>query len=97
MNDNDLRSRTRPGKQPDPNIAALRGIRAATRDYIIVLDAALKALNDDVIEGKPELAYLRSALAIAAGARNSGSGYSFGTPINIERLITRLLGEEETT
>ena len=90
----DTDSRTRP-RQPDPNVAALRALRQATRDYLVVLDAGLKALTNEAIEGKPELAYIRSAISIATGAR--GSGYSFGTPANIERLLSRALGEEETT
>jgi hypothetical protein len=94
MNDNDMQSRTRPGRQPDPNVAALRAIRAATRDYLIVLDAALAALTNDAIADNPDLAYLRSAIAIAAGAR--GAGYGFGSAANIERLLSKALGEETT-
>src|SRR5262249_49129599 len=88
---NDLQSRTRPGHQPNSDVAALRAIRQATRDYLIVLAAALRALDNGAIAGKPELAYLRNAISVAAGAR--GTSYSFGTPANIERPLSRALGE----
>jgi hypothetical protein len=90
-----MESRTRPRPRPDPDVAALRAIRKATRDYLTVLDHALAALTDDAVASKPELAYLRSALAIATGKRGSG-GVSFGTPVQLEGMLSRLLGEEET-
>jgi hypothetical protein len=86
----EMHSRSRPGKQPDPDITGLRALRQATRDYIMVLDAAYAALTDDAIAGKPQLAYLRSALAVATGRRG---GASFGTPIQMEHALSRLLGE----
>jgi hypothetical protein len=89
-------SRTRPRRQPNPDVAALRSIRRATRDYLVVLDAALAALTDEAIESKPQLAYLQAALAIAAGRRGTNAGSGFGTPIQIEAMLSRLLGEEET-
>jgi len=82
--------------RPDPDVSALRAIRKATRDYMLILNATLDALTDDAIAAKPEVAYLRSALAIALGKRGSG-GVSFGTPIQLEGMLSRLLGEEETT
>jgi len=94
MNSNDLESRTRPGKQPDPEAATLRALRTATRDYIVVLGAGLKAQIDEAIEGKPELVYIRAALANATGQRGSGD---FGTPIGIEHALSHLLGEPEPT
>jgi hypothetical protein len=82
-----MESRTRP-RPPNDNVAALRAIRKATRDYIVVLDAGLRAL-DQAAEGHPELVYLRAALAVATGRRVS----SFGTPHAIEIMITKMLGE----
>jgi len=87
-------SRTRPGKKPDNNVASLRALRRATRDYIVVLEAGYAALTDEAVAGKPELVYVRTALAIATGKRGSGG---FGTPIGIERMLSGLLGEEEIT
>lgn len=87
-------SRTRPGRQPDPNVLALRALRNATDDYLIVLEAGYVALTDQAIAGKPNLAYLRSALAVAAGKRGSGA---FGTPLGIRNMLTQALGESETT
>ncbi len=74
----------------NPDIAALRALRKATHDYITVLEAAHAALGDPVIEGKPELAYLRGALAVAAGKRGAAP---FGTPIMVRNLLSRMLGE----
>jgi hypothetical protein len=80
--------------RPDPDVSALRAIRKATRDYMLILDAALVGLSDDVVAGKPQMAYVRSALAIATGKR--GAGVSFGTPVQIEGMLSRMLGEEKT-
>ncbi len=91
---NDTPTRTRPSGRPDHVIAMLRALRSDTRDYIVALEAALTVLSDTAIEGKPELAYVRSAISIAAGAR--GTSYGFGSAANIERLLSRALGEEET-
>jgi hypothetical protein len=88
-----MESRTRPGaKPPNDNVAALRALRKATRDYLVVLDAGFKAL-DQVASANPELVYLRTALAIATGRRGS----AFGTPHGIETMITGLLGESVYT
>ena len=89
-NPGDMESRTRPGKLPNPGVVALRALRQATRDYILVLDAGYSALTDEAIEGRGDLAYLRSAIAIATGKRG---GASFGSPISLEHMLTRLLGE----
>lgn len=80
-----MHSRSRPR---DPIISALRGLRSATRDYIVVAEATLRAL--DALEGHDELVYLRAALAVACGRR----GAAFGTPFAIEKQISALLGEE---
>lgn len=50
-----MQSRTRPGRQVpvDPDVAALPALRRATRDYLVVLEAGLKALTDPAIEDKP--------------------------------------------
>lgn len=91
MNDkrsNDLPSRTRPGRKPDPDVSALRALRKATRDYLLVCDAFLKAL-DQAAEGNPELTYLRTALAVATGKRGS----SFSTAHSVAVMLDNLLGE----
>jgi len=49
-----MESRTRPSWQPDSDVTALRALRKATRDYVIVLEAGLAALTNHAIEGKPE-------------------------------------------
>ncbi len=99
MNDtrknHELESRTRPGRQPNPDVSALRALRRATDDYILILTAGYEALTNEAIAHSPELAYLRSAIGVAIGAR-SGSGYSFGTPVGIRNMLSRLLGEEAT-
>lgn len=91
MNDNDLSSRTRPGKQPDPVIAVLRELRSAVRSHIVVLDTSLAALQsiEDRPEPRPELGYLISALRVATGRRGS----AFGTAHGITVLLDNLLGE----
>ena len=75
-----------PARPPGP--AEFRVLRRATRDYLVVLDAALLAL-----EAAPpswsELRPLRTALTIATGK----SGGTFGSPHNICVLLDRLLGE----
>jgi len=89
---NDMESRTRPAGRPSPDVAALRALRKATRDYLLVLEAGYQALGNDVIEKSPDLGYLRSELAVTTGTRGSGG---FGTVISIERRLTQLLGEAE--
>jgi hypothetical protein len=66
-----------------------RATRRATRDYIVVLEAGLSALTNEVIEGTPEMAYIRSMLAVTTG--RSGSG-GFGTPIGIEPIAQSCIG-----
>jgi hypothetical protein len=90
----DLDSRPRPGKQPN-DVAALRALRTATRDYMVVLEAGYQALTNGAIERKPELAYLRSCLGLAIGKRGTGAG--FGTPVQLEGMLTRMLGESTET
>lgn len=98
MNDTP-KSRTRPGKQPDDmRSRLLREMRSATRDYIATLEIQLAALEAaNMTEGDPEMATIRTALRVATGARSGGAGYAFGTAVNLERLLTELLREEETT
>ena len=74
----DIESRTPPGRQPDHDVAAIRALRKATRDYIIVLEAGLVALTDDAIAGNPALAssspclrWPSASAARAASARQS--------------------------
>ena len=90
---NHMESRTRPGPhQPDPDVTALRALRQATSDYILVLTAGYQALTDAAIARSPGFVYLRTALAIATGKRGSGG---LGTPIGIESMLSKLLGEAE--
>ena len=72
------------------DLAALRALRRATRDCIVVLEAGRSALTNEVIEGTPEMAYIRSMLAVTTGRRGNGG---FGTPIGIEPMLSRALGE----
>ena len=95
MNDNDTRSRTRPGKQLDPRVRLLRELRTATRNYVTTLEAGLSVLTEELVGGDPQLATIRTLLRVATGARSTGAGYAFGTPINIERLLSQALGEAE--
>lgn len=77
--------------RPDPTVKLLRELRSATRQCILAYDAGLAVLTEDFTAGNPELVYVRSALRVATGAR--GSGYSFGTPSGIERMLSKALGE----
>jgi hypothetical protein len=52
-------------------------------------------LTNGAIERKPELAYLRSCLGVAIGKRGTGAG--FGTPVQLEGMLTRMLGESTET
>ncbi len=90
----DLQSRTRPGRLPDPDVSALRALKRATDDYLTVLEAVYSAMGDHVIAGKPEMAYLRSAIAVASGHRGAAP---FATPIGMRNLLSKLLGEETTS
>jgi hypothetical protein len=89
MASNDMSSRTRPNRQPNPDVKALRALRRATRDYIVVLEAGLQALDVAAIQTNPQLVYLRTALAVATGKRGS----AFGTPYALEVMLTNMLGE----
>ena len=80
-------SRTRRGRRGDVHEAAGQGQGAGRGEAVLM--RASQAGTDQAIEGKPELAYLRTALAVACGKWGS----SFGTPIGIEIMITRMLGE----
>jgi len=85
-----MESQTRPANR-NSDIAALRALRNACRDFIIVCEAGYAALTDEVIERRPDLVYLRTSLAVASGKQ--GTGATFGTPIEIERRLSHLPGE----
>jgi hypothetical protein len=94
--DNDPRemdSRTRPGNRPPNDIAALRALRNATRDYIVVCHAGIEALSEEAVARRPRLGMLKTSLAVATGRR--GSGFGIGTPIGLEEMLARLLGEAD--
>lgn len=76
--------------EPDPNVASLRSLRRATRDYLIVCEAASQAMDNDAVRQQPDLHYLRAELEVATGKRGHGG---FGTPVSLEHRLTQLLGE----
>lgn len=92
--DDEMGSRTRPRKLPPRGdiVALARALRLATRDYVAVLEGAITIMPDEVIAGRPELAYLRSMLYIATGKRGNAP---FATPAGLDRWLSQLLGEQE--
>jgi len=93
MNGAELTSRTRPARQPDSLARALRHLRNMTFDYLLVMRiAAEETLTDEVIQGKPDLAYLRSQMRAALRQDRISS---FCNPAAIMGTLSRLLGEAE--
>ena len=82
--------------RPPNDTAALRALRNAPFDYMLVLRAGVEALTDEAVAGWPDLACLRSQLRAALRQDRISS---FSNPAAIMGTLARLLGEaeEETT
>ena len=72
------------------NVASLRVLRNATRDYIVVLDAAWEALTPEAVQHEPQLYHLRTAIGVSIGKLGHAG---LGTALGIEHQISRCLGE----
>ena len=70
---------------------ALRQMRNMTFDYLLLLRIAEEyTLTDEVVEGKPDLHYLRSQIRAAVRQDRISS---FSNPAAIMGTLSRLLGE----